>query len=78
MVQRTQVQGVSEDVESAVSRLLDLEGLAVRDVDSDAFGGTTCLTDWLRRGIEDRACFGRLRSCQDRIQRSSAPVPSHW
>jgi len=39
LVQRTQVQGVSEDVESAVSRLLDLEGLAVRDVDSDAFGG---------------------------------------
>ena len=39
MVQRTHVQGVSEDVESAVSRLLDLEGLAVRDVDSDAFGG---------------------------------------
>jgi len=29
LVQRTQVQGVSEDVESVVSRLLDLEGLAV-------------------------------------------------
>jgi len=39
LVQGTQVQGVSEDVASAVSRLLDLEGLAVRDVDADAFGG---------------------------------------
>ena len=39
MVQGTQVQGVSEDVASAVSRLLDLEGLAVCDLASDAFGG---------------------------------------
>ena len=39
MVQGTQVQGVPEDVASAVSRLLDLEGLAVREVASDVFGG---------------------------------------
>ena len=39
MVQGTHVQVVSELVESAVSRLLDLDGLAVREVARDAFGG---------------------------------------
>ena len=39
MVQGTHVQVVPESVESAVSRLLDLEGLAVREVGKDAFGG---------------------------------------
>jgi len=33
------VHGGSESAESAVSRLMDLEGLAVREVARDAFGG---------------------------------------
>jgi transposase len=39
LVQRTHVQVVPESVGSAVSRLLDLPGLAVRDVATDRHGG---------------------------------------
>ena len=39
MVQGAHVQAVSEVVASGVSRLLDLEGLAVREIASDGFGG---------------------------------------
>jgi len=39
LVQGTHVQVGSESVASAVSRLLDLEGLAVREVARDVFGG---------------------------------------
>ena len=39
MLQPTQVQHVHRDSVSDASRLLDLDGLAVERVESDAFGG---------------------------------------
>src|SRR6185436_16745996 len=48
LFQPTQVQHVQTESVSDASRLLDLDGLAVDRVESDAFGGRVCT--WSRTG----------------------------